>query len=72
MTEALERAFKEAQRLPEREQREVAELIEQKLSDMRWDELFATPESDQLLRERAAEAIKEDDAGLTRESGDCW
>jgi histidinol-phosphate/aromatic aminotransferase/cobyric acid decarboxylase-like protein len=72
MTEALERAFKEAQRLPEREQREIAELIEQKLSDTHWDELLARPGSDTLLRELATEAIEEDDAGLTYESGESW
>lgn len=63
MTEALERAFKAAQQLPERDQREIAELIEQKLSDIRWDERPAGPESDKLLRQLTAEAIEEDDAG---------
>lgn len=72
VTEALERAYKEARRLPEREQREIAELIEQKLADLRWDTLLARPESDELLRELATEAIEEDDAGLTRESGETW
>lgn len=72
MTEALERAFREAQQLPEREQGEIAALVEQKLADIRWDALLARPESDKLLREMAAEAITEDDAGLTRESGETW
>ena len=72
MTEALERAFREAQRLPEREQEEIAALIEQKLADLRWDELFAQPASDQILRELADEARQEDDAGLARESGEGW
>lgn len=70
--EALERAFREAQRLQEREQEEIAALIEQKLADMHWDELFACQESDRLLRELAIEACGEDDAGLTRESGEGW
>ena len=72
MTEVLERAFREVQRLPEREQREVAAFIEQKLSDMRWDELFTRPESDRLLRELATQACEEDDAGLAQESGEGW
>jgi hypothetical protein len=70
MTEALERAFGEAQRLPEREHEEIAALIEQKLSDMRWDELLSRPESDQILRPLATEACEGDDAGLTRKSGE--
>lgn len=72
MTEALERAFKRAQQLPEREQREIAALIEQKVSDMQWDELLARPESEALLRDLAAEAIEEDNAGQTHESGETW
>jgi histidinol-phosphate/aromatic aminotransferase/cobyric acid decarboxylase-like protein len=69
MTEALERAFREAQRLPEREQEEIAALIEQKLADLRWDELFAQPGSDQILRKLAHETCREDDAGLARADG---
>jgi hypothetical protein len=72
MTEALEKAFQEARRLPEREQQEIAALIGQKLSDLRWDELFARPESDQLLFRLATQTREEDDAALTRESGEGW
>lgn len=66
MTEALEKAFQQAQRLPESQQQEIAELIEQKLADLRWDELYAKPESETLLCRLAAEAIEEDDAGRTQ------
>lgn len=72
MTGALARVFKQAEELPESAQEELAELIEQKLADMRWEELFATPESDRFLQQLAAEAIKEDEAGTTRESGKTW
>lgn len=72
VTEALERAFNEAQRLPEREQQEIAQLVERKLADLHWGALLARPESDELLREMVTEAIEEDGAGLTRESGETW
>jgi hypothetical protein len=72
VTEALERAFKEAQGLPEQEQLEIAALIEQRIAEMRWDKLLAQPQSEAVLRKLAADAIAEDDAGLTRESGETW
>ena len=72
MTEALERAFKEAQALPDQEQLEIAELIERKIADMRWEKLLARPESESMLHAMAADAIAEDDAGVTRESGEAW
>jgi hypothetical protein len=64
VTEALERAFKEAQALPGQEQLEIAE--------MRWNKLLTQPQSEVMLRAMAIEAIAEDDAGLTRESGETW
>lgn len=72
MTEALEKAFRQVELLPEKQQQEIAELIEQKLADMRWDELLGRPESQALLDRLAAEAIEEDDAGQTCESGESW
>lgn len=62
MIEALDKAFKDAQSLPERDQLEIAELIEQKLADMRWDELFVRPESRKFLSDLEKEA--EDESGL--------
>jgi hypothetical protein len=64
VTEALERAFKEAQALPGQVQLEIAE--------MRWNKLLTQPQSEVMLRAMAIEAIAEDDAGLTRESGETW
>ena len=72
MTEALERAFRQAQALPDQEQLEIAELIEQKIADMRWDTLLSRPESEATLHAMATDAMAEDDAGLTRESGETW
>jgi hypothetical protein len=72
VTEALERAFTEAQGLPDQEQLEIADLIEQKIAEMRWDKLLARPQSEAVLNALAADAIAEDDAGLTRESGETW
>lgn len=62
MTEVLARAFRDAQQLPERQQQEIAELIEQKMSDMHWDELLARPESRKFLSDLENEA--EDESNL--------
>jgi hypothetical protein len=51
---------------------EIAALIEQRIAEMRWDKLLAQPQSEAVLRKLAADAIAEDDAGLTRESGETW
>lgn len=55
MIEALERVIKQAARLPEQEQRALARVIEQTLSDMRWEELLGRPESAEFLRELGRE-----------------
>lgn len=61
MTGALERVFKQAELLPEDAQLELAGVIEQKLSDLRWEQLFSTPESRAFLRELEQEADDEQD-----------
>ena len=54
----------EVSRLPETEQEAVgAWLLAELESERRWDELFAR--SGDLLSELAAEAVREDEAGLT-------
>ena len=64
MTELLKKAFEKASRLPQDEQdRFGAWMLEELDSNERWDELFAR--SPELLEKLAAEAIAEDDAGLT-------
>ena len=64
MTEILKKAFEKASRLPAEEQDRFGEwMLEELNSEERWDELFAR--SPELLEKLAAEAIAEDDAGLT-------
>jgi hypothetical protein len=64
MGKLLQRAVAEASRLPEDEQEAVGAWILAELeSERRWDDLFAR--SPDLLSEMAAEAVREDEAGLT-------
>jgi hypothetical protein len=64
MGDLLQRAVAEASKLPEAEQEAVgAWLLAELESERRWDDLFAG--SRDLLLEMAAEAIREDEAGLT-------
>lgn len=60
----MQRAVAEVSKLPEAEQEAVGAWILAELeSERRWDELFAR--SHDLLAEMAAEAVREDEAGLT-------
>ncbi|MEX2170681.1 MAG: hypothetical protein WD851_15300 [Pirellulales bacterium] len=64
MSTILQMAFDKALQLPLHEQDAVGEwLLAELESERRWDELFAR--SPELLEKLAAEAIAEDDAGLT-------
>ena len=64
MTDILQQAFDKALQLPPEQQDAVgAWLLWELESERRWDELFAR--SPELLEKLAAEAIAEDDAGLT-------
>jgi hypothetical protein len=64
MGQLLQRAVAEASKLPEAEQEAVgAWLLAELESERRWDDLFAR--SHDMLLEMAAEAIREDEAGLT-------
>jgi hypothetical protein len=65
MGHLLQKAVAEASKLPEAEQEAVGAWILAGLeSEWRWDDLFAR--SHDMLAEMAAEAIREDEAGLTR------
>ena len=58
MTQLLEKAFKQAAQLPNKEQDEFARLMLAELaSEQRWAELFARPESEDLLERLADEAL---------------
>ncbi|GBD12052.1 hypothetical protein HRbin24_00052 [bacterium HR24] len=62
----LKEAFRAATRLPPEAQRELAALIMEEIADEeRWAALFADPRSEPLIARLAAEAVAEDDAGLT-------
>ena len=64
MTKLLEKAFREAGKLPEKEQDALARaLLDEMASERRWDELFAA--SPDLLEELAKEALEEHRAGRT-------
>lgn len=65
MGKVLQQALAELTKLPEAEQDAVGAWILAELeSERRWDDLFAR--SADLLAEMAAEAVREDEAGLTR------
>ena len=64
MTSILQQAFDKALKLTQEQQDAVgAWLLWELDSERRWDELFAR--SPELLEKLAADAIAEDDAGLT-------
>lgn len=64
MTKLLQQAIDKALQLPPEQQDAVGAWLMWELeSERRWDELFAR--SPDLLEKLAAEAIAEDDAGLT-------
>jgi hypothetical protein len=64
MTDILQQAIDRALQLsPEQQNAVGAWLLCELESERRWDELFAR--SPELLEKLAAEAIAEDDAGLT-------
>ncbi len=68
MTEALKRAIELAQQLPADEQDVIAQLIlEEMQAEKRWNELFNDPRSQMALDEMVADALAEDEAGLTRD-----
>jgi len=65
MGKVLQRAMTEVSKLPESEQETVGGWILAELeSERRWDDLFAR--SHDLLSELAADAVREDEAGLTQ------
>ena len=65
VTKLLEKAFKEASRLPKVEQDSLAKwLLKELEAERRWDELFA--ESESLLDQLADEALEEHRQGRTK------
>ncbi len=69
MTQLLQRAFAEAQKLPDADQDAIAEMILAELADeLRWDETFANSQ-DQLER-MADKAMDDIRAGRNARNGD--
>ncbi len=58
MSQLMEQAFLKARQLPESDQEAIASIILQEIeSDSRWEELFARPDSAELLSHMADEAM---------------
>jgi hypothetical protein len=67
MSQLVETAILKLRQLPEPEQDALASIILQEIDDeARWDELFAKPESAELLAKMATEAMRDIEAGLAR------
>ena len=67
MSQLMEQAIAKARQLPEADQEAIAAIILQEIeSEQRWDELFARPESADLLARMADEALAEVQAGRAR------
>ena len=67
MNQLLREAIEEVAKLSESDQDRIALLLlEEMESDRRWDELFATPESEAFLERMADETWAEHRAGATR------
>ena len=67
MNQLLQQAFERAAELPEEEQDRFARFLLAELeSERQWGELFARPESEDLLKRLADEALSEHHAGGTQ------
>jgi hypothetical protein len=67
MSQLMELAIQKVKQLPEEDQESIASIILQEIeSEHRWEELFARPESADLLSRMADEALAEARAGHSR------
>ena len=67
MTQLMEQAIARASRLTEEEQNAVASIILREIeAEERWDELFAQPNSADLLSRLADEAMSDVQSGRIR------
>ena len=75
MNKLLKEAFEKAAELPDEDQGRVAEFLIYEVNrvkegapdgDARWDELFARPESQELLERMADKALADHQAGLSK------
>ena len=73
LTPSFEEAVARVAALPPQEQDTLAALVMEEIRDeRRWDELFRSGRSPALLERLAAEAVAEDDAGLTEPVGELF
>ncbi|WP_169977199.1 hypothetical protein [Tautonia rosea] len=64
MSRLMEQAIEKIRQLPESEQDALASIVLQEIeSERRWEELFARPESSDLLSRMADQALTEAKAG---------
>ncbi|MFO0889139.1 MAG: hypothetical protein U0790_08360 [Isosphaeraceae bacterium] len=67
MSKLMELAFQKASQLPEQDQEAIASIILQEIeSERHWDELFARPESAEILSRMADRALEAARAGRAR------
>lgn len=67
MTRLMQEAFERVAKLPQEEQNRFARFLLDALeSDRRWSELFARPESEDLLERMADETLAAHRAGQTQ------
>ena len=67
MNQLLQEAFEKAAELPEAEQDRFARFLLAELeSERQWAEMFARPESEELLERLADDALSEHRTGRTR------
>ena len=67
MNQLLQKAFERAAELPQAEQSRFARFLLAELeSERQWADLFARPESEDLLERLADEALSEHRAGRSR------
>ena len=67
MTQLLQEAFERVSKLPQEDQNKFARFLLAALeSDQRWTELFARPESEDLLEQLADETLTAHRAGRTQ------
>ncbi len=71
MTALLEQAFKEAQKLPNELQNEIAQqLLEDIDGELKWQETLSNPDIDiDVIEAMAQVALREDEEGKTEEKG---
>ena len=67
MSHLMEQAFQKARELPEEDQEAIAAILLQEIeAEQRWEELFARPESADLLARMADQALAGVEAGRAK------